>query len=494
MFHSSSSRSRCVGRAIGLGAWLVCAPGVVAQLANPSFETLGGATSFDSWREVGNVAVATDLPADGARCAKTWGPFIGQWAVGGVYQDLPAAPGQVFTASVYAGYPSSDPIVGLARAILNIEWRDASGVLISYESVDLVTAADPADAMNLYTHTSGLAPPNTATARLLLGILQSPANETGSVRFDLASFARDTVAEHEVIQWTDFGDRTIQFAGYTWRCKDAASPLGPGPNWFSQSPNNAWVDAEGRLHLRITYDGSHWVCPEITLEEALGHGDYVFVTEGRVDQLDPNIVLGMFLWEYQESYDGSGTTNVANEFDIELSRWGDPNNTLNDQFVAQPWSTPGNLSRYTLTLSSPDDITTHAYLWRDGQVVCRTWLGDAPEPTSGTLVHEFDYRGPDVPRDEAPRVHLNFWLMYGLAPLDGQEHEVVIDDFRFVPPPVCNADLDADADTDVFDFGIFAGNFGAQVPALTGGDFDGDSDVDVFDFGTLAADFGCTSP
>jgi hypothetical protein len=411
-----------------------------------------------------------------------------------VYQDLSAEPGQVFTASVYAGYPSSDPITGLARAILNIEWRDAGGALISYESVDLVTPSDPADTMTLYTHTSGLAPANTASTRLLLGCLQSPANETGSVRFDLASFAHDPDAQHETIQWLDFGDRTIEFAGYTWRCKDGPSPMGPGPNWFSQSPDNAWVDGEGRLHLRITYDGANWVCPEITLEDALGHGDYVFVTRGRVDQLDPNIILGMFLWEYQESYDGVGVTNVANEFDIELSRWGDPNNTLNDQFVAQPWNNPGNLSRYTLTLSSPDDLTTHAFLWRDGQVVCRTWYADGAQPTPATLVHEFNYTGPDVPRDEAPRVHFNFWLIYGLAPLDGQEHEVVIDDFRFVPPPACRADLDGDGDTDVFDFGVFAATFGLSVPALTAGDLDGDSDVDIFDFGLFAADFGCVAP
>jgi hypothetical protein len=56
----------------------------------------------------------------------------------------------------------------------------------------------------------------------------------------------------------------------------------------------------------------------------------------------------------------------------------------------------------------------------------------------------------------------------------------------------CAGDLDTDADTDVFDFGLFAVSFGATgLPPSTGGDLDGDGDVDVFDFGLFAADFGC---
>lgn len=59
------------------------------------------------------------------------------------------------------------------------------------------------------------------------------------------------------------------------------------------------------------------------------------------------------------------------------------------------------------------------------------------------------------------------------------------------PPADCVGDLDDDDDTDVFDFGILAANFGQSVPANTGGDLDGNAVVDVFDFGILAGDFGC---
>jgi hypothetical protein len=56
----------------------------------------------------------------------------------------------------------------------------------------------------------------------------------------------------------------------------------------------------------------------------------------------------------------------------------------------------------------------------------------------------------------------------------------------------CVGDLDGDADTDVFDFAIFAPSFGSTgLTPFTGGDLDGDGDVDVFDFGLFAPDFGC---
>lgn len=57
--------------------------------------------------------------------------------------------------------------------------------------------------------------------------------------------------------------------------------------------------------------------------------------------------------------------------------------------------------------------------------------------------------------------------------------------------PACPGDLDADGDTDVFDFATFAGNFGMGVPPGTGGDFDADGTVTVLDFATIAGDFGC---
>jgi hypothetical protein len=55
----------------------------------------------------------------------------------------------------------------------------------------------------------------------------------------------------------------------------------------------------------------------------------------------------------------------------------------------------------------------------------------------------------------------------------------------------CAGDIDGDGDTDVFDFGILAANFGQAVTPGTNGDLDNNGTVNVFDFAIFAADFGC---
>ena len=57
----------------------------------------------------------------------------------------------------------------------------------------------------------------------------------------------------------------------------------------------------------------------------------------------------------------------------------------------------------------------------------------------------------------------------------------------------CVGDLNNDGATNVFDFAIFAANFGQAVPPNTNGDLDGNGTVNVFDFAIFAADFGCPS-
>jgi hypothetical protein len=61
-----------------------------------------------------------------------------------------------------------------------------------------------------------------------------------------------------------------------------------------------------------------------------------------------------------------------------------------------------------------------------------------------------------------------------------------------VTTPPCPGDLDADDDTDVFDFAIFTANFGRDdVPPYSHGDMDGNANVNVLDFGAFAGNFGC---
>ena len=45
----------------------------------------------------------------------------------------------------------------------------------------------------------------------------------------------------------------LQFSGISWRVKSSGvGKMGPGPNYFSDSTKNVYVDNQGYLHLKIT--------------------------------------------------------------------------------------------------------------------------------------------------------------------------------------------------------------------------------------------------
>jgi hypothetical protein len=398
-------------------------------LANPSFEVLGsGGQVFGGWNQFGVVGVAADAP-HGSKAARASGPNTGTWDVSGFWQWFGSAPGERWEASVRVWHSATNPLVGGNLAILNIEWRNASGDLISYESHTVAGASTPLNEIQSVTVQSGPAPTGTAATVFLLGVLQSPTDPASDVYFDQASFQSLNSPTVDDIQWNDFhGGNTLSFAGRTWRVKGPGF-YGPGPSLFCDAPNCAWVDVDGRLHLTVKKLSGSWYSTEVTLEDPLGYGDYIFTTRGRLDALHPNVVLGLFLWEYGVCYDPAYLWwNPFNEIDVEYSRWGDPANDVG-QFVAQPYDWPGNLTRFDAAFDT-DEITSHAFRWLPHRVEYRSWRGGPESEAVSAPISSWTYTGPHIPRPEQPRVHLNLW-QFGGPPTSDQE--VVFDDFTFVP-------------------------------------------------------------
>src|SRR5205085_2386983 len=86
--------------------------------------------------------------------------------------------------------------------------------------------------------------------------------------------------------------REIQFSGHTWLVKDSGgAKWGPGPNVFSPSTENVWVDGLGRLHLRITKSGSSWRSAEVISNASFGYGTYRWTLASDVSSLDAQVVL-----------------------------------------------------------------------------------------------------------------------------------------------------------------------------------------------------------
>ncbi|MEA2014202.1 MAG: glycoside hydrolase family 16 protein, partial [Thermodesulfobacteriota bacterium] len=211
--------------------------------------------------------------------------------------------------------------------------------------------------------------------------------------------------------------RTLQWAGKNWLVKDGSN-LGPGPNDWSDSTNNVWVDASGYLHLKITESGGVWYCAEIQSEQSFGYGEYRFFTRNRIDQLDTNTVGGLFTY-----------LDDDNEIDIEFVKaWTGTNNA---NFIKQP-SRAGSQYNYYIDLSG--DLSTHRFTWETNSIFFQSYHAHgSPPPDTNFVIAEWTYVSNDVPVASTEKVHLNMWLFQGRSPSDTQHLEMIIQTFVFIP-------------------------------------------------------------
>lgn len=457
--------------------------------SNPSFEIGPGqeGNAISGWTDEGNVGFGASMVTHGQRAAWLYGPFNGSAGTSRLYDTVSCSPGWVHSYSVDVGHLGSDRLVGDARALLIVAWLDGAGQVIGQQVVSLLVASDATDESFTRNGVLDAAPSGTARMRVEFAFYHSAAQETGRVWLDNLRFIRSVPS---VYQWGDFGSRRLEFAGRDWRVKSIYT--GPGPNLFSASDDVASIESDGSMKLGISVGGGSWRCSEVTVEEALGYGTYRFKTRGRMDLLDRNVVFGLFLWEYPQCYSGSvNWWNPASEFDIEFSRWGNANpNYAPAQFVAQPFDWPGNIDRFDLPRNKTALELTTEFTWTAHEMVCRAWLGHGDEPDGSTLLHEWTYTGPHLPRPGQPRVHLNMWLLNGEPPTDGRDAFVWVDDFIFIPEipptPPCPADINGDGSVDGGDLGSLLGGWGGGGPS----DLNGDGTTDGADIGALLGGWG----
>jgi hypothetical protein len=219
--------------------------------------------------------------------------------------------------------------------------------------------------------------------------------------------------------------RTIKWSGYTWNVKNShGGAVGPGPNAFSDSTGNVWVDPKGNLHLKIMRKNGHWYCAEVWTTAPLGLGTYTFTTVSPVIAFAPSVVLGEFTW------DSFVPQFNFREIDLELSRWGNSSGP-NDQYVIQPYTHSGNRHQFTLPprttgLSQSFDWTTSSV-----QFVSRQ---QGPSG-AGSRIASWTYSGSDIPQPGTGNARINLWLNNGTPPANGHDVEVVLSHFSFKPHP-----------------------------------------------------------
>jgi hypothetical protein len=214
----------------------------------------------------------------------------------------------------------------------------------------------------------------------------------------------------------------ISFSGYTWWIENSNNQrVNPGPNYWSNSPQNVWVDQNGFLHLKITYSNGRWICPEVTCTQTFGYGTYVFNLASRIDKFDKNIVAGLF-----------ARIDDNHEVDIEFSKWG-ISNYQNSRYTIQPAPYIEGRNMHTFNTALYGDYTTQYFKWTPSGVYFESFgghypIGAQPEDNiiqSYTLNRQVSAAGV--------KAHINLWLYQGMAPSDGSQPELVIKSFQYIP-------------------------------------------------------------
>jgi hypothetical protein len=277
----------------------------------------------------------------------------------------------------------------------------------------------------------------------LLPIAETPPTVAGGERMPaaLAPLALDCRERYA---------RTLSFAGHLWAVKEAPSPVGPGGNRFSDRVADVFVDADG-LHLRVDLHEGEWWSAEVILLDHLGYGTWLIQTDSRLDLLDANLTFGIFTWDAygdDEAVPGAGNR----ELDFEDSRWGDPLDPFNAQWVVQPYTLSGNLGSYTIPDLSGDPALTRFFSWVPGGVQFTALTGHHAAwsfPLSALIGHGLYREAPEaghfVPSAGRERLRLNLWINTGGQPADGQPAEVVISDVVHLPEPAPGLALPAGA-------------------------------------------------
>lgn len=218
--------------------------------------------------------------------------------------------------------------------------------------------------------------------------------------------------------------KTLWFSGMSWTVRPNGVG-GPANNHWCE--NNAFVDANGYLHLRITRTKGKWCAAEIRSDYPLGYGVYQFQVEGRPDLLDRNVVLGLF--SYPTADVGPDTTN---EIDIEFAKWGQASgNALN--YTVWPVNLSLDPTTRTFPVSLTGNASTHRFIWQRESIRFQSTHGfydDNRYPIADWTFAPADYANR-IASKPMP-LHMNLWL-FNKPPSNGKTVEVIIRQFKFTP-------------------------------------------------------------
>jgi len=212
--------------------------------------------------------------------------------------------------------------------------------------------------------------------------------------------------------------KALHFSGYDWKVRTIASDRGGLNNLYGGE--NAWTDASGALHLKITKKEGRWSCAEVVLSRSLGYGTYVVVTRD-ISRLEPAAVFSTTTFD-----DWAGDQHYR-EMDTEISRWGGASSKNNAQYGVQPFYVPGNVAPFV----APAGTLTHWFHWESGRASFKTVRGSPMRPGAPVVAEHVFTSGVPSPGTETFQF-LFYVVASDKSPLQS-ENEVVVEKFEYLP-------------------------------------------------------------
>jgi hypothetical protein len=159
-------------------------------LANAGFEE-GTGTVANSWTVFGKNTIRVSGDARGGIYAgRAAGENTGTDNFGGFFQNVEAKAGEQWAASVWMEHKADDPLKGACEAFAKIEFYDGNGdFLDALESADRLTSGSSVDTY-LRSGIVSIAPPKTASVRIVAMFAQFDGKSAGTVYFDDAELRR----------------------------------------------------------------------------------------------------------------------------------------------------------------------------------------------------------------------------------------------------------------------------------------------------------------
>ena len=221
--------------------------------------------------------------------------------------------------------------------------------------------------------------------------------------------------------------QSIDFASRRWTVRRTTKPEGPGGNTFGGKDISVVLNADGSLTLRLKFQDGIWHAAEVTSQQRMGYGEYVFRVRTPPKDLDHNVVLGLF------TYSG-GAAYFHREIDIEFSAWGVSSAPILGQYVIQPYTNPGHMLNFDISqVKAP---ASYSFKWSEGRIDFSSWVGYGPRPEGGSpeIISAWSFADPKAVPKPSPNVHMNLYLVKGEVPPSGRGLiAVTIDSFEFIP-------------------------------------------------------------